>query len=54
VVSLELNRILLGTAVPQAAASQSNRTSHSSISQMDDPGLDGFVHMNMIDDLLTE
>ena len=31
-----------------------NRSSASSIGNIDDSNLDGFVHMNMIDDLLTE
>lgn len=36
------------------SAGAGNRSNASSIGNIDDSNLDGFVHMNMIDDLLTE
>jgi hypothetical protein len=52
---LLLVHVLLLLLLLQASSSGAgNRSGASSMGNIDDSNLDGFVHMNMIDDLLTE
>jgi hypothetical protein len=45
--------VCLCPQAPNDAPAAAQRAT-SAVSVMDDAGLDGFVHMHMIDDLLTE
>jgi hypothetical protein len=47
------NNVCTACVMPKQGGSVAvHRASQPSV--LEDPGLDGFVHMNMIDDLLTE
>jgi hypothetical protein len=46
--------LALALLLQAPSAGAGNRSNASSIGNIDDSNLDGFVHMNMIDDLLTE